>query len=234
MKASLYIDGGARGNPGPAGVGVVLRQVTPSQPLHEAGYFLGTATNNVAEYNGLIRGLQVAKEIGATELHIYSDSELLVKQIHGQYRVKSPDLKPLFERAKTLLTTLGRWSLEHVRREKNHRADELANMAMDARRDVVVIGAGAEAAPPPQTAEAPAEPETPPCWSAELTGSKRCLVGQSTGNAYTFGPTTPEGFCVWAAAAVLNEGPLVWNKAKRDGAAKCRRCGQGIKLVRVI
>lgn len=233
MNCTLHIDGGARGNPGPAGVGVVLRCADDNRPLHEAGYFLGTATNNVAEYRGLIRGLEVAGKLGADPLHIHSDSELMVKQIKGEYRVKSADLKPLYERAKALLGKHDGWKITHVRREKNQRADELANLAMDARRNVVVIGEGAEA----NAAEVPSSSspsDAPPCWTAELTGAKsRCVVGQSTGNAYTFGPTTPEGFCVYAAAAALNDGPLAWPQSKRTADARCRQCGQTVRLTRL-
>jgi ribonuclease HI len=141
MQITIHIDGGARGNPGPAATGVVIQSVDPACTLHEAGYFLGRATNNVAEYQGLIRGLELAVELGATDASIFSDSELMVRQVMGRYRVKSPDLKPLFEKVQRLLPRLNRWRIGHVYREENKRADELVNMAIDAKRDVVVASA---------------------------------------------------------------------------------------------
>lgn len=130
MKVVAYIDGGARGNPGPAGYGVRLERPdgTLIEELHGA---LGVATNNVAEYNGLLAALQWAVDRGERELHVRSDSELLVKQLRGEYKVKHPGLQPLYVRARLLLMELDRVTFEHVRREKNTEADRLSNIAMD-------------------------------------------------------------------------------------------------------
>ncbi len=136
MHCTLHIDGGARGNPGPAGVGVVIQDTANDTYIHEAGYFLGEATNNVAEYHGLIKALEVAVELGATRVLVVSDSELMVKQINGQYRVKAENLKPLYQQAVKLLGRFGKWQVTHTRRENNKLADQLANRAMDARADV--------------------------------------------------------------------------------------------------
>ena len=127
---TAYIDGGARGNPGPAGYGVRIESAdgTVIDELHGA---LGVATNNVAEYNGLLAALEWAVDHDARELRIRSDSELLVKQMLGQYKVKHPGLQPLAARARLLLMQLGRVSFEHVRREQNVEADRLSNVAMD-------------------------------------------------------------------------------------------------------
>lgn len=138
MNVTLHIDGGSRGNPGPAAAGIVITDPDTKQPLHEAAYFLGTATNNVAEYTGLLRGLEAALRLGAKNIEIRSDSELMVRQIHGQYKVKSADLKPLYQDAVALLGRFEGWGLIHVRREKNKRADELVNKALDARADVEI------------------------------------------------------------------------------------------------
>lgn len=138
MKVIIYIDGGSRGNPGLAGAGVVILNAEDRQPLLEAGYFLGKMTNNAAEYNGLIRALEAANQIGASFLDIHSDSQLMVRQITGQYRVKSADLRPLYDRARQLLGGFDNWKITHVYREKNRRADQLANQSMDARSDVEV------------------------------------------------------------------------------------------------
>ena len=138
MKAIIHIDGGARGNPGVSGAGIVLRGAD-DQPLVEAGYYLGHQTNNVAEYTALLKALEAAKRAGATQLVIHSDSELLVRQINGEYRVRNPALKDLFDDAFGRLRGFEKWEVRHVRREQNVRADELANLAMDACDDVVEV-----------------------------------------------------------------------------------------------
>lgn len=140
LTLKVHIDGGSRGNPGPAGAGVVIRREDGTQ-FFEAGYFLGHQTNNAAEYHALIRALDrvIAARVQAVDLH--SDSELLVKQVTGEYRVKNPGLAPLFEQVQLRLIRAGRWTIRHVRREQNTRADELANLAMDRRADIVVFDA---------------------------------------------------------------------------------------------
>lgn len=125
-----YIDGGARGNPGPAGYGVRIEDEQGAL-ISEFHGFLGTSTNNVAEYNGLLAALRYAREHGHRKVRIKSDSELLVKQMTGEYRVKHPGLQPLYQEARTLAGSLDRVVYEHVRREQNKDADRLANLAMD-------------------------------------------------------------------------------------------------------
>jgi ribonuclease HI len=127
---TAYIDGGARGNPGPAGYGVHIENGDGAviAELHGA---LGVATNNVAEYNGLLAALAWAVEHGERKLHIRADSELLVKQMRGEYRVKHAGLKPLFLQACALIRQVGDVSFEHVRREFNKNADLLSNLGMD-------------------------------------------------------------------------------------------------------
>ena len=128
-SASANIDGGSRGNPGPAGYGVrVEREDGSVVELKEA---LPLATNNVAEYSGLLAALRWAVANSIAKLHIRSDSELLVKQMKGQYRVKNPGLQPLYEEAVGLVRQVGKVTFEHVRREFNKDADRLANEAMD-------------------------------------------------------------------------------------------------------
>lgn len=127
---TAYIDGGARGNPGPAGYGVSI-QDADGAVLDELHGGLGIATNNVAEYNGLLAALRWAAERGHRKIHIRADSELLVKQMRGEYKVKNEGLKPLFLRACALVRTIGDVSFEHVRREMNKEADRLSNLGMD-------------------------------------------------------------------------------------------------------
>ena len=130
MAIVAYIDGGARGNPGPAGYGVRIEDEQGTL-VEEFNGYLGSATNNVAEYNGLVAALKYAQQHGHRHVHIKSDSELLVKQMRGEYRVKSPGLQPLHEQARALVRQIGSVTFEHVRREFNKHADRLANEAMD-------------------------------------------------------------------------------------------------------
>ena len=125
-----FIDGGARGNPGPAGYGVRIED-QDGELVAELRGTLGIATNNVAEYHGLIAALAWLAEHGHRDVEIRSDSELLVKQMRGDYKVKNEGLKPLAARARLLMLELGRVDLQHVRREANKEADRLANLAMD-------------------------------------------------------------------------------------------------------
>jgi probable phosphoglycerate mutase len=126
-----YIDGGARGNPGPAGYGARI-EAPDGTVLAELHGGLGIATNNVAEYNGLLAALQWAVDHGRTRVRIRSDSELLVKQMRGEYKVKNPGLRPLYVRARLLVASLDEVVFEHVRRERNEEADRLSNLGMDA------------------------------------------------------------------------------------------------------
>ena len=127
---TAYIDGGARGNPGPAGYGVFI-QGPDGQPLQELHGGLGIATNNVAEYNGLLAALRWAKEHGHTTVHIKADSLLVVEQMRGRFKVKHPGLQPLHAKATLLAHEVGRVTFEHVRRELNKDADRLSNLGMD-------------------------------------------------------------------------------------------------------
>jgi ribonuclease HI len=132
--AVLRTDGGSRGNPGPAGAGFVIEQ--DGSIICRGGRFLGSQTNNVAEYEALIWGLENVSALGFSEVMVFADSELLVKQINGQYRVKNEGLKPLFIRAMQVLRTFGTWEVGHVRREQNAEADAMANDAMDSEATV--------------------------------------------------------------------------------------------------
>jgi ribonuclease HI len=128
-SATANIDGGSRGNPGPAGYGVRIER--DDGTIVELKESIALATNNVAEYNGLLAAMRWAVAHGITALHVRSDSELLVKQMRGEYRVKNPGLQPLYDEARALVRQIGRVKFEHVRREHNREADRLANEAMD-------------------------------------------------------------------------------------------------------
>ena len=133
MKARLYTDGGARGNPGPAAYGYVL-EAEDGTVLAAEGKAIGVATNNVAEYSGLIAGLEKAIELAVGEVEVRSDSELMVKQMRGEYRVKNESLRRLSVEAGRLARQLGRVAYRHVLRDRNELADRLVNEALDASR----------------------------------------------------------------------------------------------------
>ncbi len=128
----LYTDGAARGNPGPAGAGAVLCEAD-GRIIEELSEYLGETTNNVAEYRALLLGLNKAIHLGADEIEVLADSELMVRQLLGKYRVKNEGLKPLFQEAVRLLKKFRKYSIKHIDREMNSDADRMANRAIDER-----------------------------------------------------------------------------------------------------
>jgi ribonuclease HI len=147
---TLQFDGGSRGNPGPAGIGVVV-QAADGTPLVTLGRYIGRATNNVAEYRALITALERARELGAKRVQIRGDSELIIKQMRGEYRVKHPDMRVLYDQARELVRGFEDVKIEHNLRHKNALADKLANLAMDRRADVTDVNGAAPADPVPPT-----------------------------------------------------------------------------------
>jgi len=129
----VYCDGGARGNPGPAAIGAVVLDPSTDPPtkLATVSERIGVATNNVAEYRALVAALEAARDFAARRIRVRADSQLLVRQLEGRYRVKQPHLKPFFERAKELLAEYESVDLAHVPREENTEADALVNAALD-------------------------------------------------------------------------------------------------------
>ncbi|HET9954732.1 MAG TPA: ribonuclease HI family protein [Polyangiaceae bacterium] len=152
-EAIVWTDGAARGNPGPAGAGAVIK-TRDGNILAEVTEYLGTTTNNVAEYKALLLGLERALELGVRRLEVRADSELLIKQLRGEYRVRHYGLKPLYEAAKQLLGKFERFELNHVRRELNSEADRLANRGIDGSTSAV------EADAQPGSTTDSAEPES--------------------------------------------------------------------------
>jgi ribonuclease HI len=131
MKLVIHVDGGSRGNPGPAAVAAVLS--TPEgEVVADAKETIGIASNNVAEYKALLLGLQRARELGASEVEVVNDSELIQKQINGQYKVKHPDMKPLYAESIAALSSFDSWLVRSVPRAQNKDADALVNQALDA------------------------------------------------------------------------------------------------------
>jgi ribonuclease HI len=159
-EITAYCDGGSRGNPGPSGYGVSIEDAA-GRPIADLSEFLGVKTNNFAEYSGLLAALEYALSHGHPRLRVVADSELMVKQMKGQYQVKSPDLRPLWEEAKRRAARLERFEIQHVLRGKNKRADALANQAMDRGtgktvKEVEREGGGAAASGPLPRVAAPA------------------------------------------------------------------------------
>lgn len=134
-QITVYTDGGSRGNPGPAAAGFILADPNGNQ-LQAKALFLGQTTNNIAEYTAIIKALEAAKQIGAKRLTVFSDSELLVKQINGQYKVKSEQLRPLFRQTINLINEFEDCKVKHITRDKNKQADELVNQALNLEQDV--------------------------------------------------------------------------------------------------
>jgi ribonuclease HI len=129
-KVTVNVDGGARGNPGPAAIGVVVRD-EDGTIVEAVGETIGKTTNNVAEYKALLRGIELAAAQGATEVHLIGDSQLIVRQVEGRYKVKDEKMKPLHAAATKALAGFDKWSIEDVRRAQNADADALVNEALD-------------------------------------------------------------------------------------------------------
>jgi len=129
-KLTVNVDGGSRGNPGPAAIGVVVRN-DDGAVVEAVGEIIGRETNNVAEYKAMLRGIELALAHGADEVEMIGDSELIIRQIEGRYKVKKADLKPFHAEAKKMLAKFDRWSVRHVKREHNADADALVNEALD-------------------------------------------------------------------------------------------------------
>jgi ribonuclease HI len=138
QRVKVHVDGASKGNPGPSSAGIVITDLEDN-PIYETGVYLGEMTNNAAEYNGLISALEILTEHGAPEAYVFADSQLMVKQVNQEWRVKHPGMKPLFTRVQHLKRRLPRFQITHVRREHNQRADELANLAIKQHRDASII-----------------------------------------------------------------------------------------------
>jgi ribonuclease HI len=135
MKVVVHVDGGARGNPGPAAAAALLTDPATRQVVDEATEYLGKTTNNVAEYRALLLGLARAAALGATEVEVVNDSELVAKQVNGEYKVKHPEMQSLHTQALAAFGAFDTWAIRTVPRSKNAGADALVNQALDAARE---------------------------------------------------------------------------------------------------
>ncbi|MCC7408546.1 MAG: ribonuclease HI family protein [Phycisphaeraceae bacterium] len=248
MTLVIHVDGGSRGNPGPAAVGVTIRDQDTGKVLHEAGYFLGRTTNNVAEYRGLLKALEIARTILAASsvssggvIHIRSDSQLMVRQVLGEYRVKSADLQPLYAEVMQTLADLdatygsgrprGAWQIEHVRREFNARADELVNQCLDMGEDVIVTDAlSAEGTTKPikKTPHPPAQDWLEVVPTPGITKST-CPADAPDGQRWTLAPAAPQGLCLHALAVAVLAGWRPGTGGQAAGQGPCKHCGRTIR-----
>lgn len=221
MALRIYIDGAARGNPGPAAAGVVIHDHQGRQIL-EAGYHLQPMTNNQAEYHALLLALQAADKWGERQITVHSDSELLVRQLTGRYRVRSEGLRPLFEQARKLLLRFDNWQCNHIPRQANTRADQLANKALDARADVIDVQLGDVAPAPPSAQTAgPIVPIVPIVIVAECAqapADNACPAHCQAGQRFRFADVLPAGLCLHAAQSMINAVMALRHSAEQGDA----------------
>ncbi len=240
MPWTAAIDGGARGNPGPSGAGLEIRD-DRGRVVLAAGFFLGHMTNNQAEYEGLLRALDALGLAGARDILVLSDSELLVRQVNGSYKVHAPHLQELHQQARKKLAAFASWETRHVPREQNRQADRLANQAMDAATDVVTVDLLGIAGPLTDRPAAPtpaslrracppgldlkASPPAVPNISGNafevrvVRGPKTCPAGHRPGQTFVFTDRTPAGLCVEACAGIIEAVLALRETAGREPGA---------------
>jgi ribonuclease HI len=187
-ELTIFTDGGSRGNPGPAAYAYVIQRQGESDI--EERCFLGRTTNNVAEYTGLVRALEHAQRLGATRLTIFSDSELMVKQMNGEYRVKNEGLLPLYQQAAALRKGFAYAAIRHIRRERNQHADRLCNEAMDHPEEYAPLPVPERVPSPPPVVEA-----SPP--QDDLRKRAVDILAQSARHWAQGNPASPAPAAVW-------------------------------------
>lgn len=253
MKLVIHTDGGSRGNPGPAAGGIVITDAADGQPIFEGAFFFGRMTNNLAEYLALQKALELIQSMDVEAVTCIADSQLMVMQLTGQYKVKSDKLKPVFEKVRSLLNQFPTWEAKHVKRDRNSHADDLANKAMDAKRDVVITNdldwlaegnAKAAKQKQPEMREESTATEDQIDTSASEQGltqyratvthpaGKSCPRQQAMqeGSVFTFGPTLPGECCLGAGQAVMLN--LV-DADRETEPAVCLVCGCEIAIEKV-
>lgn len=228
MRLIIHIDGGSRGNPGPAAAGVAITTQEQRTPVYQGGIHLGRMTNNAAEYHALLHALKLAQQFGATQIDLYSDSQLLVRQINGQYRVKAAALQGLHSQAKEYLTTFGDWRCTHIRREQNHRADELANLALDAGEDVIEVTPDAGTLNTSKLPDSSRPSEVQFTVNFKEASAKDCPAPTAANKQFACGPQIPAGLCIYAAKTALDLMKL--NDPNLEVDTQCIHCGTTLSL----
>ena len=215
-KIIIHTDGGSRGNPGPAAAAFILTDEAGTK-LDARAFFLGRTTNNVAEYTAIVKALESAKHIGAKELTVFSDSELLVKQLNGEYKVKSEQIRPLFQQAFNLLNELESWKVRHVTREKNKEADKLTNQALNLQQDVAGTSQPTAAARKSQAKQ-----------------SARCEKPTRLGVLISGGGTTLMNILEYVKQGRLNAevAVVISSRSTAAGAEKAKNAGLDTKIIR--
>jgi ribonuclease HI len=202
---TLQFDGGSRGNPGPAGIGVVVA-AADGTPLVTLGRFIGRATNNVAEYRALITAMQEAQKLGAKKVIIRGDSELIIKQMKGIYRVKNPDMQTLYAEAQAVIRKFEQAKIEHNLRDKNEMADELANLAMDRRADVTELAGSTKTAGATVTPSPLDEPGPQPTQAGDRFACARCGCTIQVQSPTSIRPHQQKPFVCQCGAKMLKPG----------------------------
>jgi len=215
-KIIIHTDGGSRGNPGPAAAAFVLTDSAGTK-LDAKAFFLGQTTNNVAEYTAITKALEAAKHADAKQLMVFSDSELLVKQLNGEYKVKSEQIRPLFRQTINLLNEFESWKVRHINREKNKEADKLANQALNLEQDVVGT---CESAPGSQTTSA-----------TQTTKRERPI---RLGVLISGGGTTLMNILEYIKQGRLNAevAVVISSRSTAAGVEKAKNAGLDVKIIR--
>lgn len=205
--ATIHVDGAARGNPGPAAIAYMINR--PQMAPIEFAETIGSATNNVAEYSALVAALTRAIDMGLKEIDVYSDSELMVKQMAGEYRVKHPDLLPLYQEATALRKQFNKMTLSHVRREHNKRADELGNIALDAEKK--------KNAPPTETKPNDSKPkeQSAPVSDQRVRPDALVILETAAASWAANGPMVPPVELIWDQLWYLLEESGVLKRPKK-------------------
>jgi phosphoribosylglycinamide formyltransferase-1 len=214
-----YIDGASRGNPGPAASGYILQDPTGRQ-LQAKAFFIGHTTNNIAEYTALIKAIEAAKVLGPEVLTVYTDSELLARQINGWYKVKSEQIRPLFEQAITLLADFKNYRVHHIPRDKNKQADELVNKALNLQRDITVPRAPASV--------------TRASHERRVTSNKSRTMPIRLGVLISGGGTTLMNILDYIKKDKLNAevAVVISSRSTVTGVEKARKAGLDVKIIR--
>ena len=212
----IHTDGGSRGNPGPAAAAFILTD-SAGNKLDAGGFFLGRTTNNVAEYTGIVKALEAARRLGAKQVTVFTDSELLVKQVNGEYKVKSGQIRPLFQQTVALLNELKSWKVLHITREKNKEADKLTNRALNLEQDVAPV----------------CEPAASPQANAQMR-TKKLERPIRLGVLISGGGTTLMNILEHIKQGKLNAevAVVISSRSTVAGVEKARNAGLEVKIVR--